>query len=89
VVTSLLGLVIVSHLSPKGSGRFTPAPPAAAAVVCCRPPLPSTGRVEALLLPPLRRRRQALRHPKVIFFRILFHIFGGLYLIATEISIYL
>jgi hypothetical protein len=22
VVTSLLGLVIVSHLSPKGSGRF-------------------------------------------------------------------
>jgi hypothetical protein len=23
VVTSLLGLVIVSHLSPKGSGRFT------------------------------------------------------------------
>jgi hypothetical protein len=25
VVTSLLGLVIVSHLSPKGSGRFTAA----------------------------------------------------------------
>jgi hypothetical protein len=23
VFTSLLGLVIVSHLSPKGSGRFT------------------------------------------------------------------
>jgi hypothetical protein len=23
VVTSLLGLVIVSHLSPKGSGRFS------------------------------------------------------------------
>jgi hypothetical protein len=22
VITSLLGLVIVSHLSPKGSGRF-------------------------------------------------------------------
>jgi hypothetical protein len=27
VVTSLLGLVIVSHLSPKGSGRFTSARP--------------------------------------------------------------
>jgi hypothetical protein len=27
VVTSLLGLVIVSHLSPKGSGRFTGPPP--------------------------------------------------------------
>jgi hypothetical protein len=26
VVTSLLGLVIVSHLSPKGSGRFTVVP---------------------------------------------------------------
>jgi hypothetical protein len=26
VVTSLLGLVIVSHLSPKGSGRFIPKP---------------------------------------------------------------
>jgi hypothetical protein len=25
VITSLLGLVIVSHLSPKGSGRFTSA----------------------------------------------------------------
>jgi hypothetical protein len=25
VVTSLLGLVIVSHLSPKGTGRFTGA----------------------------------------------------------------
>jgi hypothetical protein len=25
VITSLLGLVIVSHLSPKGSGRFTAA----------------------------------------------------------------
>jgi hypothetical protein len=25
VVTSLLGLVIVSHLSPKGSGRFNRA----------------------------------------------------------------
>ena len=27
VVTSLLGLVIVSHLSPKGSGRFKASPP--------------------------------------------------------------
>ena len=27
VVTSLLGLVIVSHLSPKGSGRFSGASP--------------------------------------------------------------
>jgi hypothetical protein len=27
VVTSLLGLVIVSHLSPKGSGRFTTLSP--------------------------------------------------------------
>jgi hypothetical protein len=27
VVTSLLGLVIVSHLSPKGLGRFTATPP--------------------------------------------------------------
>jgi hypothetical protein len=26
VVTSLLGLVIVSHLSPKGSGRFISLP---------------------------------------------------------------
>jgi hypothetical protein len=26
VFTSLLGLVIVSHLSPKGSGRFTDCP---------------------------------------------------------------
>jgi hypothetical protein len=26
VVTSLLGLVIVSHLSPKGSGRFNSVP---------------------------------------------------------------
>jgi hypothetical protein len=26
VFTSLLGLVIVSHLSPKGSGRFTTSP---------------------------------------------------------------
>jgi hypothetical protein len=26
VVTSLLGLVIVSHLSPKGLGRFIPTP---------------------------------------------------------------
>jgi hypothetical protein len=25
VVTSLLGLVIISHLSPKGSGRFMKA----------------------------------------------------------------
>jgi hypothetical protein len=66
-----------------------PAPPAAATVVHCRPPLPSTDHVKALLLPPLRRRRQALRHPKVIFLRVLFHIFGGRYLIATEISIYL
>jgi hypothetical protein len=29
VVTSLLGLVIVSHLSPKGSGRFKNPPPPA------------------------------------------------------------
>jgi hypothetical protein len=29
VVTSLLGLVIVSHLSPKGSGRFSTSPWAA------------------------------------------------------------
>jgi hypothetical protein len=28
VVTSLLGLVIVSHLSPKGSGRFMLGPDA-------------------------------------------------------------
>jgi hypothetical protein len=27
VVTSLLGLVIVSHLSPKGSGCFKASPP--------------------------------------------------------------
>jgi hypothetical protein len=27
VVTSLLGLVIVSHLSPKGLGLFKPVPP--------------------------------------------------------------
>jgi hypothetical protein len=34
VVTSLLGLVIVSHLSPKGSGRFNPLSTTPAPSLC-------------------------------------------------------
>jgi hypothetical protein len=41
MITSLLGLVIVSHLSPKGSGRFM-APPGDGRGTTTTTPLPGT-----------------------------------------------
>jgi hypothetical protein len=58
-------------------GRPTPPAPLAVATV--------VRRCEALLLLPLHHRVTIHR----LFFRILFHIFSGLYLIAAEISAYL
>jgi hypothetical protein len=58
-------------------GRPTPPAPLAVATVRC----------EALLLRILPLHRRVTIHR--LFFRILFHIFGGLYLIAAEISAYL
>jgi hypothetical protein len=74
---------------------FTPAPAAAPPQLpppCLAAPVARArrappGRLRALLLPPLPCR--ALLNQKVNFLHILFHIFGGWYLITVEISIYL
>jgi hypothetical protein len=52
---------------PAPAQRRPPVPPRVATVVRRRSKLPSTSRGQALLVQPLRRRRQALPHRKVFF----------------------
>jgi hypothetical protein len=96
----LVGMITLLILLSLGPGHPilgarishpAPAPAPAPARARCPPAAPPAATADRprLLLPPLHRRRQALRHPKVIFLRILFHIFDDRYLIAAEISIYL
>jgi hypothetical protein len=60
--------------------------PAASAACRCRPPLPSTARVYSSHHSAVVAKLFAIQR---YFLRILFYIFGGRYLVASEISIYL
>jgi hypothetical protein len=63
-----------------------PSPSAATVDVRCRPPLRSTARVYFFYHSAVVAKLFAIQR---YFLRILFYIFGGRYLIAAEINIYL